>query len=170
LLWLFQNHKMSQIQNQYKVWSVTAYILCPFVTFFIGQGMRVIHQWHVRLKHQSVTLTLRSEYRAWHLILLLRTFVLSNFKIPSMMKKLWFRHDIYIITDHVRLWPASVTLTLEVGILVLCTTHCLIIVNICDKFFQNTLMDEKVLDWRKKHILHVYQTMLSFDLPSVTLT
>jgi hypothetical protein len=74
----------------------------------------------------------------------LRLFVPSTFKIPWSMKKLWMEHKIYHITNSVNLWHISVTLTLDVGVLVLCMTYRLIIVTICAKLFQNPLNYE---DW-----------------------
>jgi hypothetical protein len=39
LLSLFQSNKMWQVQNQYRIWSVTGYISCPV----INQGMWAFH-------------------------------------------------------------------------------------------------------------------------------
>jgi hypothetical protein len=43
--------------------------------------------------------------------------VASIYKILWSMKKLWTGHKIYPVTDYVNLWPPSVILTLEVGVL-----------------------------------------------------
>jgi hypothetical protein len=53
---------------------------------------------------------------------------------------------------HVKLWPLSVTLALEVGMQVLRMTHRLIIVTFCDKYFQNPLIYEKSYGPDSKHI------------------
>jgi hypothetical protein len=70
----------------------------------------------------------------------------SIFKILWYMKKLWTRHKIYNVTDYVNL-----CVTLEVGDLLLCMTHCLIIVNNCGKYLQNPFKGKKVID-RTRHI------------------
>jgi hypothetical protein len=62
------------------------------------------------------------------------------------MKKLWTGHKIYPITDDVNFSSLSVTFTLDVGLQVLRMTHCLIIVTNCDKYFQNPMIFEKVID------------------------
>jgi hypothetical protein len=56
------------------------------------------------------------------------------------MKKFYIGHNIYPLKDYVNFLPRNVTLTLEVGMQVLRMTHCLIIVNICAKCFQNPLI------------------------------
>jgi hypothetical protein len=43
----------------------------------------------------------------------------------------------------------SVTLTLEITVRVLYMTYCLIIVNIYAKYFQNPLINEKVMHWKQ---------------------
>jgi hypothetical protein len=65
-------------------------------------------------------------------------------------------------------YSTIVTLTLEVGVCLLCTTLCLDIVNISAKYFQNPLMDEKGID-QTRHILsnkHCWssKTKCVFDL------
>ena len=66
------------------------------------------------------------------------------------MKKFYIEHNIYPLKDYVNFLPRNVTLTLEVGMQVLRLTHCLIIVNICAKCFQNPLIYKKVMDRTKK--------------------
>jgi hypothetical protein len=64
-----------------------------------------------------------------------------NFKTFWTMKKLWTGHKLYPLTYYmyIKLWPPSVTLTLEVGVCVFCITHCLIIVNVCKEVFLKSL-------------------------------
>jgi hypothetical protein len=68
------------------------------------------------------------------------------------MKKFYIGYKIYPITDYVNILPLSVTLTLEVGMHLLRMTHCLIIVTICAKYFQNPWSMKKV--WTGHKIYH----------------
>jgi hypothetical protein len=49
--------------------------------------------------------------------------------------------------DNVKLQNDSVTLTFEVGTWFLDVTHCLDVVDICAKLFQNPSMNDKVTVW-----------------------
>jgi hypothetical protein len=51
---------------------------------------------------------------------------------------------IYSNCDNVKLQNDRVTLTFEVGTWFLDTTHCLVVVDICAKLFQNPSMYDKV--------------------------
>jgi hypothetical protein len=70
---------------------------------------------------------------AWHVVLLLLTFVPSYFKIPWLMKKFYSAHKLYPRTDHVKLWYSSVSLILKVWVWLLHITNGPIVVNICAK-------------------------------------
>jgi hypothetical protein len=103
---------------------------------------------YVFLWPPSVTLTLQVGDRLlrWHIVSLLLLFLASVYKILRSIKKLGTGHEIYPVIDYVNLWPPSVTFTFEVGDRLLCMTHRLIIVTICDKYLQNPSIYKNVMD------------------------
>jgi hypothetical protein len=84
------------------------------------------------MTHHLIIVTICSKY-------------LQNPLIYEKIRKLWTGHDIYPQIDNVDYEWAIATLTLVVGVWLLHTKNRLIITNICAKFFQTPLMNDKVM-------------------------
>jgi hypothetical protein len=83
------------------------------------------------------------------------------------MKRLWTGHKKYPVTDYVNLWSPTLTLPLKVDDLFLRKIHCLVIVNICSKYFHNPFMDKNL--WTG-HDIYNQMNKVHLELTSVILT
>jgi hypothetical protein len=141
------------VQSIFKIpWSIkklwTGHKICPITD-------------NVNLWSLGVTLEvgLQVLYMTYHLIIV--TIYDKLFQNTLSYEDVLDRTQNKPITDYVNSWPLGVTLTLEVEIQVLRMTHCLIIVAICAKYFQNLLTGHK---------LYSVTDYVNIWPPSVTLT